>query len=730
MATLYSQGFIYNSIIKDSLYYEYDEYGELFFNANSDCYYSENPNEPSLPLYTIYVNVLENDEFSHFTYEFLVDSVLFDIHIAPNAEVFCPTDSVYEQRHNINYLNDKYPVDVISFIGECIERDNKKLAFEFSPFVYIESDSILLSVSSLTITINFKDGNSIVKKYNNENDVYLDGDSNLDYVNVGQTIESFNSLDSVEYLIITSSELSESFKPLSDWKTLKGIPALIVSTDSIYRKYTDFSNEIKIKKYINELYYKTNKRLRYVLLGGDETVVPVKYCRVAKISTNGDTIRMANVPTDIFYGCFDGNFVWDANNDGISGDVNKDSIDYYPEVFVSRFPARTVEHVEAMVEKSLNYEKNPPLKDWYYNVLMTGAKISINKDAERRSDTICKYTFNKYLENPYIFKLFDSYTSYPEGADYGMTPDNLQKELAKGYHFVNEFTHGQICYWSINVKDSDYFYRTEHALSLSSDKPMHILTIACHTNSFHLGEPCLGEAFMRNKNNNVVSYLGSSSYGWLSSGWRTLGASPQLINNFYELLLSDSNKYCNYAELVTNAKLKLKNYHKNFSEHWVFFSVNAMGDPELPIYNRVPKEFNNISYALTDKGIVLKIHESNTRVTVCGYDENGKMNYSILKNVSDSCIIENISNLLNITLCKPNYVPYTLNLSISKIQNKIFTGVNDLNGNKIDIGYNITDSISHGDVIIRNGKTIINSGSRVFIKNGFKVKNGSKLYIK
>ena len=494
--------------------------------------------------------------------------------------------------------------------------------------------------------------------------------------------------------------------------------------------YKGIPNEIKIKRYIKELYDKTNKRLKYVLLGGDDEIVPVKYCQVLKISDIYNTTYKCDVPTDIFYGCFDGDFLWDANNDGISGDVSNDNIDYFPEVYVSRFPARTISHINAMVYKTLNYEKNPPIGNWCHNVLNTGSMLARKNDAEYKSDTISKYTFKKYLESPYIFKLFDSNTSYLNGGDYELNLDNIHKELSRGYHFVNVLCHGQNTYWEFTDTER-YKYGISYALDLYTSRPMHIATMACHTNSFHLAEPCLSEAFMRNKNCNVVTYWGSSSYGWTSTSKKALGPSDNLILNYYDLLLNDNSEFKNYAELTTKAKMKLKNIGTNSSDHWLFFSVNSMGDPELPIYTRDPKEFNEISFECKeDNSLIIKFSEKKVNVTICECTNTTNPYYKIYKNISDSCIVDKNLESYIITLSKPNYIPCTIYLSMPKIQNKIFIGNNNIYSEKLNIGCNIVDSLPSGNVILETGKISLNSSKGTYIKNGFIVNNGTKLYVK
>ncbi|HOT40975.1 MAG TPA: C25 family cysteine peptidase, partial [Candidatus Syntrophosphaera thermopropionivorans] len=73
--------------------------------------------------------------------------------------------------------------------------------------------------------------------------------------------------------------------------------------------------------------------LEYVILGGDDEIIPDRGCFCAV----GETIDL-RIPTDIYYSNLDGN--WNADGDQIWGEIN-DQVDYLPEVHIGRFPAET-----------------------------------------------------------------------------------------------------------------------------------------------------------------------------------------------------------------------------------------------------------------------------------------------------------------------------------------------------------------------------------------------------
>ena len=105
-----------------------------------------------------------------------------------------------------------------------------------------------------------------------------------------------------EYLIITSSSLASIFQPLADWKTTKGIPAQILTTDWIYANYTGVDNQDRIRNCIIDYY--ENHATTWVLLGGDTGVVPA---RITYAMTTGEgTPGEDDLQCDLYYAGLDG----------------------------------------------------------------------------------------------------------------------------------------------------------------------------------------------------------------------------------------------------------------------------------------------------------------------------------------------------------------------------------------------------------------------------------------
>jgi hypothetical protein len=79
----------------------------------------------------------------------------------------------------------------------------------------------------------------------------------------------------VEYLIITDQEMIAAFERLADWKTRKGVPAVVRTLDDVRAAAAPGSDLAEtIRSYIRDAYRLWG--VRFVLLGGDTDVIPVR----------------------------------------------------------------------------------------------------------------------------------------------------------------------------------------------------------------------------------------------------------------------------------------------------------------------------------------------------------------------------------------------------------------------------------------------------------------------
>lgn len=205
---------------------------------------------------------------------------------------------------------------------------------------------------------------------------------------------SGSSGDSVPYIIITNEAMKNAgvypnFQTLLFHRLARGMRGAIVTTEQIDAEYDGIRPDggvdlqTKIRQFIKDAY--DNWETDYVLLGGDEYVIPPRYFYVW--TQNGypppDPRGSDHVPGDIYYGCIyavGGHCVFDHNANGWYGETNDGpgggEIDLLYEVAIGRAPLKNSTDLANFIGKTITYET---VDDPYLHKILSSA-ITYGKD--------------------------------------------------------------------------------------------------------------------------------------------------------------------------------------------------------------------------------------------------------------------------------------------------------------------------------------------------------------
>lgn len=710
--------------------------------------YGDDVTEPGLPLVGIKMAIPNGSVFQGLSMTGSKQILQTNVLVAANPMVFPTNVTPPPSSFAIpNYENKVYPSTTVKYVSTNTMDGYTMACFLISPFEYDATKGELRFYKQISMQINLANGKSasfisspfigknakqwIRQLVINPEDVE---DPTLSEASP-KMMTSLSPTSPVDYLIITSTSLLSSFDELVAWKRTKGIRTEVISIDSIdhiYRDSTNWTIQLKIKKCLQD--YKEHRGLKYVLLGGDNTIVPVQYCYAKTNTSSVGTLSITNMPSDLYFACFGGSFDWDGDHDGILGEVT-DGIDFAPDIYVSRLPIRTQKHVTDYLSKLICYEKDPLSKLWHDNILMAGTKMKKmfdgnHSDAEVKADNL----YNNYIL-PYWsgnrVKFFDTYTDFPGGLNYNLTASNLQTQLQKGYTFMEMGTHGIEHRWDMEDSSS---YDSTYASHLLNEGFTIINTVACLTNAFdsscvNIPDPCLSEAFIRNPNSGVVAYLGCSREGMAVLTNSSLTMSYFYEAEFYKSLFKNSKRFRNYAEIVAIAKMQnISNCLEDNGDRWVQLGLNPVGDPEMPVYTQTPIEFDNCIISYMDSCIAVNTGTDSCTICVISTADNGASYYDI-RNYVGSAVFPNIDGEVSVCITKHNHVPKIFIVgSVVNIQNENILDSKTYVADSVNIGKHVTDSKPIGNVVLEGGTTRIRAKS-VKLMPGTLVKRGSQLKI-
>lgn len=688
------------SFSKDQYSFVRDSLGRIeILSLKQMATYGSDELQPGLPLLPLNVALSNGNIYKGTSISIQKkELVMKDVDVAPNPKAVITGSTVSNQTFSpVNYTGAIFPDSNVEYVGTSEIRNVEIARFQICPFIYDSNKRELYLIEKLDLHIETE-----VNAPQTKANIPFDEKSlNMLKAQVynGSILSSAKAdvysmsgaKEPIKYLIITNKTLTNGFQELADWKKTKGINSKIVTVEEIDKTCSGKTLQEKIKRFIYNTYISDG--LQYVLLGGDDTVVPVQYCYCHYTHSQ---IKNYFIPSDSYYSCFGGNFEWDANGNGLYGEPD-DEIDFTQDVYIARAPVRTPWEAHCFSEKVVNYEQNPIENGLENKMLSMGYDLD-DKKYPGYSEKKGEYMYNHYIKdnwNGKWFKFYNSGTNLPVESNYEFIPQNIQEQLSEGYAFVDVIAHGSQMAWGTGVENS---YTTYEANNLDNRGYSIITTSACLTNAFDQTnelqiEPCLSESLIRNGNSGVIAYLGCSREGWEYFGDNQPGPSTQYTCQFYKNLFSSEFTDKNFGYVSALAKSYfVNNCIYNGLYRWIQLGLNAIGDPEMPIYTEDPKEFSDANIKFTGIGRIL-VDAGTDGATICIL-EHKDVEQHYYKIVKDKRSVEfsDLPDKVTICITKQNFVPKVYNVKNTYIQNENVSTRTFITSDGIFIGSAVTNS--------------------------------------
>lgn len=646
-------------------------------SVKGDNFYSEDLSMPAVP-YASY-RIVRPSGYSSKNYEVVIKkNILYkNVMIGANPMI-CTTDM--KQTRDTARLATSSIDSPILYSDVHSQYGYDYMYFLITPLVYDTNTRDLYFVSE--ITIKFEDGEQIKskKEYDNERRTIIKNmvinPEEVDYYypcNLG-TEENLTGSKSIsntinngnwEYVIITTAALKPSFQDLIEWKIQKGLRAKVFTLEEIYAFPTSNNqptNQAKIKAWIRYMHLYSG--LKYVLLGGDDSVVPVQYC-LGKFNCEG-VLESEYVPSDLYYATF--SYLspnWDYNGNGILGEYG-DLIDMEPIVYLTRLPVKTSQDVQYVTEKIMQYEIgygffNP---SYVNKMLFTGTSLTDYNIYNNSAYCLDEQAYSTYIgpywngNRDYLYNVNNAtYTNL--NTNNTLTTYNLQQLLNSGYHFFHMDCHGLYNSWNLISGN----YTNDDALGCTNTSYTIIVTESCHSNAFD--QNCLSKAFM-NPTHGALAYLGSSRNGLRYSNeveTPEIGLSLLIDANFFKNLLTGypTDAPYHYGAVAAYTKQMFvdeANVNETNGYRYLQFGINPLGDPEMPIYTSAPQDFTNVQISVNGNGDVTVSTGGITGCTIALTSlDNGVSYFNVAEDVSSYTFTE-VDARCYVTITKHNYRPY------------------------------------------------------------------------
>jgi hypothetical protein len=420
-----------------------------------------------------------------------------------------------------SYQIDEFrPSDMVTVEGPYTIRGVEVVLVRFHPAQYNAASGTLRIHSSFRVALSFAGGGPTLSDERLRSPYFepLLASTLLNYTELTPSQSIATSLAGAtgcDYLIITAPALVNQANVLADWKIRKGIDTCVRTTSQTG------STASAIRSYIQNAYDTWSPPPSFVLFLGDAELIP----------TNYETVHPQQQPlgsligTDLYYATVDG-------------------ADYFPDISTGRISVDTASQALNIINKIINYERNPPHTASFYSTVALAAYFADenrntyeDRDWVRTSEQIGTYLGSigydeiriYYAEpEPLVNPLFysdgtplPSYLLRSSGFPWGGNTTHIVNWVNSGTLILNHRDHGWRMMWAVPE------LQVSHVLGLTNGNRLPVVfSMNCETGWFdnETDDPLHGtgyyevtfaEAWQRNQNGGAAGIVAPTriSYG-------------------------------------------------------------------------------------------------------------------------------------------------------------------------------------------------------------------------
>jgi hypothetical protein len=487
-----------------------------------------------------------------------------------------PDPSIYDS-------NDPFPGVLFTEAGTYSLKGYDVLVLSLHPVQYVPVRGEIFYFNNITVSVELvedKTTNSLFRGLMNDK---LEITKKVDNPAIVDTytkkITACPVLGQYDFLILTTDEFKNSFKPLKNAHDSEGIKTEIRTLRDI-SLFPDSITPEDIRDFIRDEYL--NSGIEYVLLGGDADTVLAKMLYVFGLD-EGTKPYETEMPSDLYYACldgpynFDGDDKWGEPTDGEDGG----DVDLLAEVYVGRACVDNIDDAERFVDKTIAYIYSHQNDDDYLKkFLFAGERLGDYGiatwggnylDQLIDSSTDDGYSTTGIPSDKYeIITLYDRNNTWPTSEIITLIND--------GFHVVQHDGHSNYNYnLKLSSSDIDAF---------TNEKYCFVYSNGCMAGGFDNGD-CFAEYMTVKTENGAFAGIWNARYGWFWA-YSTDGDSQRFAREFWDAVFDE-----NISEISkANQDSKEDNLYiiGRSCIRWCYYQLNLFGDPTLSfIYNKPNK---------------------------------------------------------------------------------------------------------------------------------------------
>ena len=534
---------------------------------------SGNPGEPNLPvkqltiplpLDAMVVDISAIGEQKYFGEGFIVEPVGEPVPLSEDIETvpITPDENIYSSE-------EMFPGKLFENAGIQHFRGYDILILTLFPIQYIPASGKLYYYEEITVSIKITERQTQNQLYRGLEKDSLALAEKIDATSVSypETEPPRTSVlsDGYDMLILTIDGFVDEFRPLADAHNATGINTSIKTLSDI-----GINPDVEdIRDFIRDEY--TTNGIEYVLLGGDDHVIPAKELYFGVLQSE-DIFG----PSDLYYACLDGPFnndgddKWGESNDGEGGG----DVDLTAEVYVGRACVSSSSEATTFVEKTVDYIEAGD--EYLGRVLMVGENLAPIEGwgGDHMDELIGGSSAHGYttVGIPSEYAISTLY----ERDEGEWSKSEIMSRINNGLYIIDHLGHGQ--------KDKIMKIYSSDVSSLTNTVTCFIYSQACSAGEFD-DYDCFAEYITVKTDNGAFAVIANTRHGWATSG-TTDGPSHRYNREFWDAIFGEHKGTIGRA----NQDSKEDNLYRidDESMRWCYYEITLFGDPALEFYDPLP----------------------------------------------------------------------------------------------------------------------------------------------
>lgn len=535
--------------------------------------------------------------------------------------------------------------------------------------------------------------------------------NNITLNSVRNEARNQNSLSTEDYLIITTSNYQSAVERLAEWKRTLGFRVGVL--------YQNGWNATNIRSYIQQ-YNSAHSNLCYVLFVGGHTDIP---------SFGYTHNNYEPYLSDYQYSC-----------------INDE--DDFPDICWGRLLVSSLGEAETLVDKIINYERNPIMDEDFYNTGINSAVFDadsygygLNRAVltSELIDKVVSDSINKDINFVYLRGEggYPTHWCIPDYSFGNELPESILQSIVwdgnandmmnyinNGAFYTLYIGHGNPQGWTSLDLNKDSLDRLNNGIKY----PV-VFSMSCRTGNFIYND-CFAQHFCSMEGNGCAAIFAPTCGA-------PYGSTDVLGMDMFDAIWPNSTyfnpifPYGNNVNVPTPTPtyrlgqiLKQGMYKMRMT--WDYYDLytcrifHCFGDPSMRIYTQQPTTFDNATIIRSNGMVSVNAGEGNAEISFYNKTTGEVVRYSGLQ-YTYNCGTNDVS----VCISGPNKIPY---VDPIYLQNEVINGPVEYKGSTIKAGYSVTDQKSYGNVYFNSGIITI-KGNSVEFHGGTIVESGAELKV-